>query len=99
MMVMNMDFRIDHEALENEIHTIPGCPVFSTAPWTEIPSRGVGLSMRPAVLNCVLFSAWRQGLLRFPVPIPGELAFVDSEVSMMPTAPFIPHPRLQRISV
>lgn len=80
MMVMNMDFRIEHEALENEAHVIPGCPVFSTEPWTEIPSRGVGLSMRPAVLNCVLYSAWRQGLLSFPVPIPAELAFIVSEV-------------------
>lgn len=82
MMVMNMDFRITHEALEDEAHVIPGCPVFSTEPWTEIPSRGVGLSMRPAVLNCVLYSAWRQSLLRFPVPIPAELAFIVSEVSI-----------------
>ena len=82
MMVMNMDFRIDHEALENEIHTIPGCPVFSTAPGRRSRHEVLGFRCVQLVLNCVLFSAWRQGLLRFPVPIPGELAFVVSEVSI-----------------
>jgi hypothetical protein len=82
MMVMDMDFVIEHEPIDTEPHIIPGCPVFSGESWTEIPSRGVGLSMRPAILNCVLFSAWRQGLLRFPVPIPAELAAIVSEVNI-----------------
>ena len=44
------------------------------------PSAGVGLSIRPAVLNCVLVAAWRQGLLSFPVPLPGSLAPIVEEV-------------------
>ena len=82
MMVMDMDFRIDHDEIETEFHEMPGCPLFSNDRWTEIPSRGVGLSMRPAILNCVLYSAWRQGLLRFPVPIPADLSIIVSEVNI-----------------
>jgi hypothetical protein len=82
MMIMDLDFVIEHAAIETELHEIPGCPVFSREEWTEIPSRGVGLSMRPAILNCVLYSAWRQGLLQFPVPIPAELSAIVSEVTI-----------------
>jgi hypothetical protein len=82
MMVVDIDFLIEHEPIESEVHEIQGCPLYSNNTWTEIPSRGVGLSMRPAILNCVLYSAWRQGLLRFPVPIPAELSILVSEVNI-----------------
>lgn len=82
MLVMDLDFDVSHNAIDLDYHDSPGCPIYSQEPWTEIPSRGVGLSMRPAILNCVLYSAWRQGLLNFPVPIPGSLAPIVSEVTI-----------------
>ena len=80
MLVLNLDYLTEHEVVANDAHPIPGCPVFSNRAWTEIPSAGVGLSIRPAVLNCVLVAAWRQGLLSFPVPLPGNLAPIVEEV-------------------